>query len=158
MGVSGSGKTTIGQALAERLAWDFADADDFHSPANVQRMARGEALTDADRAPWLQQLRRLIDVHLAEARPLVLTCSALKQRYRVTLGCARDELQLIYLHGTFDQLYARMQHRSAHFMPPSQLRNQLDTLEEPSKTAAHWLAIDQPIDQQVAQLLPLFLS
>lgn len=158
MGVSGAGKSTLGQALAQRLGWDFADGDDFHPEANVQKMARGEALTDADRWPWLQRLRGFIDLRLVDQDPVVLACSALKRSYRHRLGCERPAVQLIYLHGAYEPLLRRMQARQGHFMPPSQLRDQLDTLEVPTALEAHWLLIDRPVQEQVDALLPLFTA
>lgn len=151
MGVSGSGKTTVGLALAERLGWRFFDADAYHPPDNIDKMARGRPLTDADRQPWLETLRDLIRDHLAEDRPLVLACSALKQHYRDTLGdVATGSVTFVYLQGSFDVIYQRMQQRD-HFMKPNMLQSQFDTLQEP--TDAIVVTIDRPVDEIVRKIL-----
>ncbi len=131
MGVSGSGKSAVGQALAHRLGWEFFDADDFHPSVNVDKMAAGIPLTDADRAPWLESLRELISTRLTAARPGVLACSALKERYRQTLLAGNAGVQIVYLKGTFDLIQARMAARSGHYMKPQMLQSQFETLEEP---------------------------
>ncbi len=154
MGVSGAGKTTVGKALAERLDWLFADADDFHPEANVQKMAGGQPLNDQDRAPWLAKLREVMDEHMAQQKPLVLTCSALKRAYRKTLGSDRPEVLLVHLDGTFDLLLQRMQGRKDHFMPASQLKNQLATLEVPTEKEALIVSIDQPLDEMIDAIVP----
>ncbi len=136
MGVSGSGKTTIAQKLADRLGWQFADADDFHPPENVEKMSAGMPLNDNDRAPWLQILRSQIDLWLDCDRPTVLACSALKSRYRCLLGSERSQVQLVYLKGEFTKILQRMQQRDNHFMKPEMLRSQFDALEEPEDAIA----------------------
>lgn len=146
MGVSGSGKTTLGIALAARLGWNFADADDFHPEANVQKMARGEPLTDADRAPWLATLHGVLARHVAENRPLVLACSALKERYRATLRGDLDGVRLVHVHGSRDLIEARMRARE-HFMPPSLLDSQFAALELP--TDAIVVDIARPVAEEV---------
>ena len=125
MGVSGTGKSTIGQALAEALEVPFVEGDDLHPAANRQKMASGIPLTDADRAPWLDAVAAALD------RPVVVACSALKRRYRDRLRETAPDLELVFLHGTAELLAARMEGREGHFMPTSLLRSQLDTLEEP---------------------------
>jgi carbohydrate kinase (thermoresistant glucokinase family) len=132
MGVSGAGKSAHGRALAAALGWDFADADDFHPPANIARMAAGQPLDDTDRAPWLAALRARIEQALAAERPLVLACSALKQAYRDALWADRPRMRLVYLEGSRDLLAARLAARAGHFMPPALLDSQLATLEAPS--------------------------
>ena len=130
MGVSGSGKTTIGTALAARLDRVFAEGDDFHSAANVAKMTRGEPLTDADREPWLAALAKWIENHHRAGRPTVLACSALKRRYRETLRAAAPRhVVFIYLGASRDVLLERMRHRKGHFMPPGLLDTQLAALE-----------------------------
>ncbi len=130
MGVSGSGKTTIGGRLAAHLKYAFADADDFHPPHNVAKMARGEPLTDADRAPWLQTLAEWIAKHHAAGRSTVLACSALKRRYRDTLrGGAPLHVLFIHLDTPREALQERVRHRTGHYMPPELLDSQLATLE-----------------------------
>src|SRR5690349_3315203 len=109
MGVSGSGKTSVGKALAERLKWDFYDADDFHPPANVLKMANGPPLDDADRAPWLAALHQLISDSLRQARPGVLACSALKESYRQKLLQGNAGVQLVYLKGSYELIWSRME-------------------------------------------------
>ena len=141
MGVAGSGKTTIASLLAEELGWDFLDADSIHSPANVAKMESGIPLNDADRVPWLRELRLAIERSLAEKRNLALACSALKRSYRQQLMVGSEieqskiqnsDVKLVYLKGTFEELRQRLQHRTGHFMTEQLLGSQLETLEEPS--------------------------
>jgi gluconokinase len=150
MGVSGSGKTTFGTALAQELNWGFADADDDHPPSNVQKMARGEALTDADREPWLQRLHALIEQHLLEQRPLVLACSALKASYRETLTKNLEGVNIVFLTGSHDLIAQRMKNRE-HFMPAILLESQLNTLEPPENAIV--LDIGLPIEVMVREVM-----
>jgi gluconokinase len=131
MGVSGAGKTTIGQMLAEALGWEFRDADDLHSPANKAKMAAAIALTDADRAPWLAAIHELIARHLAAGANLVLACSALKQAYREEIVGDREAVKIVYLKGSRELVRARIAQRRHHFMNQDLLDSQFDTLEEP---------------------------
>lgn len=131
MGVSGSGKTAVGKALAAKLGWDFYDADDFHPPANIAKMAAGIPLNDDDRTPWLESLRDLISSCLKTNRPGVLACSALKERYRQTLLAGNSGVRLVYLKGSYDQIRARMETRNGHYMKPAMLHSQFEALEEP---------------------------
>ncbi len=131
-GVSGSGKTSVGKVLAEHLKWDFYDADDFHPPENIVRMANGIPLDDSDRIPWLAALHHLIADSLLLNRPGVLACSALRERYRQQLLQGNDEVQLVYLKGSYDLIWSRMETRTDHYMKPHMLRSQFDALEEPS--------------------------
>lgn len=156
MGVSGSGKTTVGRALAAALGWAFADADDHHPPANVAKMRRGEALDDDDRQPWLEALRALIDEHLARREPLVLACSALKQRYRDVLAGGVAPVRFVYLRGSFDVIAERMRHRTDHYMPPSLLESQFAALEEP--TDAIVVDADAPVDEVTARIIDVLES
>jgi gluconokinase len=126
MGVSGTGKSTIGRGLAEALGLPFVEGDDLHPDANVAKMAAGIPLTDADRAPWLDRVAARLD------EPVVITCSALKRSYRDRLRRAAPDLVLVYLHGTRELLAERMAQRDGHFMPTSLLDSQLATLEEPA--------------------------
>jgi gluconokinase len=131
MGVSGSGKTTIGRLLAEELDWKFYDADDFHSAANKDKMSRGVALTDEDRADWLMSLRELLNQNIEEKQSVVLACSALKQIYRDGL-LINDEVHFVCLRGSYQQIEARMKERKEHYMKAKMLKSQFETLEEPS--------------------------
>jgi carbohydrate kinase (thermoresistant glucokinase family) len=130
MGVSGSGKTTIGAKLAEQLGWSFRDADDFHPPANVAKMSAGLPLDDSDRAPWLAAIRAHIEATLARGENGVVTCSALKEAYRAAAIPDPQRVQLVHLAGDFNLILERMQQRE-HFMKPEMLRSQFATLEPP---------------------------
>jgi len=131
MGVSGSGKSTVAGLLAQRLGWHFAEADEFHSPANVEKMRNGVALTDEDRAPWLAAIAEYIDIARASETPTVVTCSALKRRYRDILVGSRPDVALVYLEGDYDTIAQRMSQREDHYMPVSLLESQFDALEAP---------------------------
>lgn len=133
MGITGSGKSTIGKLLAEGLHWEFSDADAFHSPANIEKMSRGIPLDDADRAPWLQLLQRAIDPWLQEEKNVVLACSALKATYRQILCCNPSQMRLVYLKGSFELLESRLTQRQDHFMEINLLQSQFDILEEPEE-------------------------
>ncbi len=132
MGVSGSGKTTIGAMLAGRLGWPFAEADDFHPPANLAKMRAGTPLEDADRLPWLAAIAAQIDAWRAEGQSGVVTCSALKRSYRAIIIGDRPEPVLVYLKGDRDLVAARLAARQGHFMPAALLASQFATLEEPT--------------------------
>jgi gluconokinase len=147
MGVSGSGKTTVGKALAEHLGWDFYDADDFHPPENVVRMENGIPLDDSDRAPWLAALHQLISDSLIRNQPGVLACSALKESYRGQLFQGNNEVQFIYLKGSYDLIWSRMKTRTDHFMKEDMLHSQFDALEEPSNALAVDIAL--PVEEIV---------
>lgn len=131
MGVSGVGKTTVGQLLATTQGWQFIDADDLHPEANRQKMANGQPLTDADRWPWLALVREQISRALAQNRSLVLACSALRAEYRDYLT-VDQQVHFVHLVGDPALIQARLQQRSNHFMPSSLLASQLATLEMPS--------------------------
>jgi gluconokinase len=131
MGVSGTGKTTIGTLLAHDLGWPFYDGDDFHSPANVEKMRHGIPLDDADRDGWLTALRRLIDDVSGSA---VLACSALRAAYRARLAGGRDDVRFVHLTGDPVLLRQRLAQRRFHYMPASLLDSQLATLEPPPDT------------------------
>jgi gluconokinase len=143
MGVTGSGKTTVGHALAESLNWEFADADDFHSPANVAKMRTGIPLDDNDRAPWLASLRHAIAGWLRDGTDVVLACSALKQVYREELMVS-PEVRLVYLRGSRELIVDRLSQRHGHYMDPNLLDSQLATLEEPRCAITEDVAADVP--------------
>jgi gluconokinase len=131
MGTTASGKTTIGSLLAKRLGWEFVDADDFHPPANVEKMRHGIPLTDADREPWLKALHDKIVEWIAEDRNAVLACSALKQSYRDELR-AGPEVKFVYLKGSYKLFSQRVLARKGHFAKQDLLASQFATLEEPA--------------------------
>jgi gluconokinase len=152
MGVSGSGKTTVGTALARRLGWTFVEGDDFHSAHNVEKMATGHPLTDEDRAPWLAALRKRIDQAVADQAPIVLACSALRHSYRSVLAKGLEkEVQFVQLEVPRDVLLERLRMRVGHYMPPELLDSQLATLEH-SSTAIH---VDgtKPVDAIVEEII-----
>jgi gluconokinase len=130
MGVTGSGKTTVGRLLAAELGWNYYDADDFHSPANVEKMKHGVPLDDADRQPWLETLRNLIRDCLERSENCILACSALKESYRNYLLLS-EHVRLVYLRGSYDLIQQRLADRSDHYMNPKLLRSQFEILEEP---------------------------
>ncbi len=131
MGVSGAGKTTIGEHLAADLGWPFYDGDDFHPQANIDKMAQGLALTDADRQPWLDALQELIDGLATSGQAAIVTCSALKKRYRDHLAKCHYDVYFVYLKGSFEIIKERLDGRDGHFMKPELLASQFETLEEP---------------------------
>ena len=133
MGVSGSGKTTIGARLAQALGWPFYDGDQFHPPENVAKMQQGIPLTDEDRWPWLHALRAHIETCIYQGVSAVLTCSALKQAYRVYLIIDEAKVKLVYLKGDYDLIHERLAQRHGHFMPPGLLASQFAALEEPER-------------------------
>lgn len=132
MGVSGSGKSTVGKLLAAKLGYPFYDGDDFHPAANVEKMSRGIPLDDADRAGWLAALADLIRGSLQRGEAGVLACSALKQRYRDQLCLDPAQVKFIYLKGSYELIKARMLSRPGHYMKPGMLDSQFAALEEPA--------------------------
>jgi len=152
-GVSGSGKTTVGTHLAQRLSARFLDADDFHPAANIAKMARGEPLDDADRRPWLAALNQALAMHLESGESVVLACSALKRAYRDRLTAGLPNAVCVMLSGSRELLQARVSERQHRFMPASLLDSQLATLEplDPLREAVGRWAVDT--DRPVAEIL-----
>ena len=133
MGVAGSGKTTVGERVARRLGWPFHDADDLHPAANREKMSRGLPLSDEDRRPWLDAVRRLIERHLSKGENAIVACSALKQAYRDRIIANPAVVKLVYLKGSSELIAGRLATRRGHFLDPALLRSQFETLEEPSE-------------------------
>ena len=154
MGVSGCGKTTVAEKLAERLGWQLAEADMFHSPANVAKMRSAIPLTDEDRRPWLAAIAKWIDAARASGKPGVVTCSALKRRYRDIIVGNRPDVRLVYLKGDYDLIAGRMAARAHHYMPVGLLQSQFDALEEPgADEKAIVVPIDAPPGEIVAEIV-----
>lgn len=153
MGVSGCGKSTVGQALADQLNCPFYDGDDFHPPENVAKMASGTPLNDADRAPWLAILHDLLLGHMERGETAVLACSALKKKYRDQLRANNDHVVFIYLQGDFDLIWQRMNARENHYMRVDMLHSQFETLEPPTTDEAVKISVDQDIQTMLAQIL-----
>jgi gluconokinase len=153
MGVAGCGKTSVAALLAERTGGVFLDADDFHSVENKVRMAAGLPLSDEDRQPWLDRLNAALRLHAsADARPLFLACSALRERYRDRLAAGVPALRFIYLKGSKELIRARLEARRDHFMPPALLDSQFATLEEPTDALVADVAL--PLPELIDSLLP----
>jgi gluconokinase len=144
MGVSGCGKTSVGEALARRLGARFVDADDHHPPANVEKMRRGEPLDDTDRAPWLARLNAVLRHAVARGDPVVLACSALRRRYRDALADRLPGLRFVHLSGSYALIAERLARRSHAYMPPTLLRSQFEALEPPEDAVV--IGIDAPVD------------
>jgi len=161
MGVSATGKTTVAQALAEELDLEMIEGDNFHSPANIAKMAEGVPLTDQDRLPWLRSLADLIEQRDAEETSTVLACSALRRSYRDVLRGASSNsgLFFVHLHADFAVLLDRMGHRTKHFMPASLLESQFETLE-PLETDEPGALVDvtAPLDEVVAEAVRSVLA
>jgi len=151
MGVSGAGKTAVGEVVAERLGWPFVDADDLHPPGNIRKMAAGVPLTDADRLPWLERVRAAIAEHGGSGRSVVVACSALKREYREFLRKGQVDIRFVYLRGTRPVFERRLAGRSGHFFDPSLLTSQLETLEEPDDAIV--IDVDGDLDSVVDQVV-----
>ncbi|MDL5053510.1 gluconokinase [Oscillatoria laete-virens NRMC-F 0139] len=136
MGVSGCGKSTVGKSLADKLGCGFVEGDAFHPEANVKKMSSGIPLTDDDRAGWLAALHGKIAQHLREQSSAVLSCSALKKKYRATLSGGDQRVKFIFLKVQKETLLARLESRQGHFMKENMLQSQLETLEEPTPEEA----------------------
>ena len=157
MGVSGSGKSTIADKLAERLNWTFEDGDRFHPASNVAKMSAGVPLTDEDRWPWLQAIADEIDRVCKAGQQAVIACSALKRAYRDILVHGRNDVRIIYLKGNQELIASRLMMRKGHFMPPGLLASQFKTLEPPDQsehpvTASIDAAVETIVDDIVRQL------
>jgi gluconokinase len=157
MGVSGSGKTTIADKLAERLGWTFEDGDRFHPASNVAKMRAGVPLTDEDRWPWLQAIADEIDRVCRAGQHAVIACSALKRAYRDILVQGRNDVRIVYLSGTQQLIASRLRLRKGHFMPPGLLDSQFRTLEPPDEsehpvTVSIDAAVETIVDDIVRQL------
>ena len=154
MGVSGSGKSTIGEALAQRLGWRYEDGDSFHPPANVAKMSAGHPLTDEDRWPWLKAIAAEIDRCRQAGEHVIIACSALKHVYRDLLVQGHDDIRMVYLKGTEHLIADRLGHRKGHFMPPGLLESQFATLEPPSPAERPiTVSIEAPVEVIVDHIL-----
>lgn len=154
MGVSGSGKTTIGRALAQRLGWRFQEGDALHPPENIAKMKAGHPLDDADRAPWLVAIAAHIDEWRHHGECGIITCSALKRRYREIVIGDRHDVRLVYLDGSRALIGERIAGRRSHFMPASLLDSQFAALEPPApEEDAIIVSIDAPVDAIVTRLV-----
>jgi gluconokinase len=131
MGVSGSGKTTIGRLLTAQLGWDYIEGDDYHPPENIQKMAGGIPLNDSDRQPWLEKLHDILRAHARTQQPVVLACSALKRRYRQTLAAGLPEVHFVYLKGNNALIARRLAGCPRHYMKAGMLASQFEALQEP---------------------------
>jgi gluconokinase len=151
MGVSGSGKTTVGKRLAKALGAEFAEGDAYHPPANVEKMRSGVPLDDADRQPWLERLGAEIGGWLERGQDVVLASSALKQRYRDLLKAGRPDVRFVYLRGSEPLIRDRLKRRRGHYMPPSLLKSQFAALEEPEDAIA--VDIDRKPEEIVSSIL-----
>ncbi len=155
MGVTSSGKSTVGEGLAERLGWIFRDADSFHPPENVAKMSSGQPLDDEDRKPWLQAIARFIDEAEAQNNPAVVTCSALKRIYREVIVGSRDHVELVHLVGDKQLIAERMAARKNHFMPTTLLDSQFATLEAPQDDEKPFRV---PIDQEPSAIIQTIID
>ncbi|GGL96814.1 gluconokinase [Pseudomonas asuensis] len=153
MGVSGSGKTTIGERLAKRLGCQFSDADQFHSEANRKKMAEGTPLNDDDRWPWLDAIRAAMQEAHHNRQTHVFACSALKKQYRERLQTATEGIVLVFLNGPAEVLSERILNRRGHFFDPRLLQSQIDTLEPPSEQEALLIDVRQSPDEIIDVIL-----
>ncbi|MEN2471902.1 gluconokinase [Burkholderia sp. GS2Y] len=153
MGVSGAGKSRIGEMLAERLSCSYTDGDAFHSAANKEKMHHGIPLTDDDRWPWLRAIRAAIEEKQRAGETAVFTCSSLKRSYRDVLRGTDTDVRFVYLQGSFEVLHERLKTRTGHFFDPSLLKSQLDTLEEPGPDEAIVVSIELTPEQIVDQVM-----
>ena len=156
MGVSGSGKSTIADALGRRLGWIVEDADRFHSKSNIEKMSAGIALTDEDRWSWLRAVAAEIGRNRASGTSIIMACSALKRAYRDILVNGHRDTRIVYLRGDKDLIASRLKARLAHFMPPGLLEGQFDTLEEPTEDERPIVVdIDTTVDDIADQIVTM---
>jgi gluconokinase len=154
MGVSGSGKSTVAEKLAQRLSWSYEDGDTFHPASNVAKMSAGHPLTDEDRWPWLQAIADEIDRVCKAGEHAVIACSALKRAYRDILVHGRHDVRIVYLEGTQQLIADRLAARQHHFMPPDLLASQFATLEPPDNPENPvTVSIDAPVDAIVDDIV-----
>ena len=154
MGVSGSGKSTIAESLARRLAWSFEDGDKFHPASNVAKMSAGQPLTDTDRWPWLQAIADEIDRVCMAGSHAVIACSALKRAYRDVLVHGRGDVRIVFLDGTQQLIADRLAQRKGHFMPPGLLDSQFATLQPPDPAEKPiTVSIDAPVEAIVDDIV-----
>jgi gluconokinase len=145
MGISGSGKSTVGALAAQRLGWKFLDGDDYHPQANIEKMRNGTPLTDEDRAPWLERIHQVILEQLASHTPTIIACSALKEAYRKILIKNLNDIAFVHLQISYETVLSRLQQRKGHFFPKDLVTSQLSTLETPH----HVIMLDanQPLEK-----------
>ena len=150
MGPAGAGKSTVGRALAADLGWTFVDADDLHAPASIEKMRGGNAMSDAERWPWLRRVKETVEQKRASGASVVLACSALRQDYRDFLGAGGTDVRIVFLNGTPALLESRLTRRTGHFAAVGLLNSQLDALEPPADA----LTVDAslPVERLVAQI------
>jgi gluconokinase len=132
MGVTASGKSTVGKRLALDLGWRFLEGDDFHSPQNLEKLRQGKPLSDEDRKPWLEAIREAIRASIERGENMVVACSALKETYRRMLEIS-EQINFVYLKATLSLIQERLKNRAGHFMNPNLMQSQFDTLEEPEE-------------------------
>jgi len=150
MGVAGSGKSTLGKPLAQKLGWDFFDADEYHSAENIAKMTAGVPLTDSDRIPWLAALNQQLVSTLEANRHPILACSALKDKYRTLLLDGLEEMAVIYLKGSYDDIWYRLVSRQGHYMKENMLQGQFLALEEPDHALV--LDVSLPVEDMLEKI------
>ena len=150
MGVSGSGKTTIGEALARELGWTYLDADDYHPQANVAKMAAGVPLQDSDRWPWLEKINQELLKIQKRGESAIVGCSALKEAYRERLARGLRDFEIVYLRGDFALIQSRMAARKHRFMPATLLQSQFDTLEAPARAIE--VDVSVPVESSLSKI------
>lgn len=151
MGVSGSGKTTIGKKLSQKVGWEYIEGDEHHPAVNIHKMSNGIPLDDNDRFPWLMKLHDIISEYISREDSLVLSCSALKEKYRRILTKENSAAVFVYLRGSYDVIHSRMQTRRGHYMKQDMLKSQFDALEEPADAIC--IDIDRDVDSIVQDII-----